>query len=110
MIEAMSDARPASRFELDERDPRLFRRPQERALVLKRPRRPDLKLTVMLAYVEGAFRARVNGAYSFVGIREKPDPMEMPPEERAAIERLVRDYFKAEAFDEPRGGAQVGSR
>jgi hypothetical protein len=36
--------------------------------------------------------------------------MEMPSEERAAIEKLVREHFKAEAFDEPRGGSQVGSK
>jgi hypothetical protein len=70
----MPDGTRYSRFELDERDPRLFRRPQERALVLKRPGRPDLKLSVVLAYVEGSLRAQINGAYTFAGGREKPDP------------------------------------
>ena len=100
----MSDGTFYSRFELDEWDPRLFRRPQERALVLKRPGRPDLKLSVVLAHVEGALRVAINGAYTFAGSREKSDPMEMPPEERAAVERLVREHFNAQAFDEPPGG------
>jgi hypothetical protein len=74
----MSEGKRYSRFELDEWDSRLFRRPQERALVLKRPGRPDLKLSVVLSYVEGSLRAEINGAYTFAGSREKLDPMEMP--------------------------------
>lgn len=99
-FEAMADGGNNFGFELDERDPRLFRHPHERLLTLRRPGRPDLKLTVMLSYVEGAVRAVVTSAQAFTE-RNRPAQLGMPPEEWDTIQQLVRRHFGAEPFDAP---------